>query len=122
VNVKRSHFDTTLLATLLFVGLDGLDALVSLDLGLGGHFSLDLLLPTVLDLLFGSLDSLVTVLTGLGALSLDLVKGHAHNGLAHLCGLACVSFLDIIDSDLLVLGAPFLGPAKVDSFDALVEH
>merc|ERR1719469_512795 len=62
------------------------------------------------------------IFLGLGSASLDLVKGHADDGLADLGGLAGVSLLGVFHSDLLVLGAPFLSPSKVNLFDALVEH
>jgi len=82
----------------------------------------DLLGLAVLDLLLVGLENLVTVFTGLGSSSLDLVKGHSDDSLADLGGLASVTLLDLLGSDLLVLGAPFLSPSKVDLFDALVEH
>jgi hypothetical protein len=89
---------------------------------LGGLLSSDLLGLTLLDFLLVGDDNLVAVFAGLCSASLDLIKGHADDGLADLGGLASVTLLDLFGSDLLVLGAPFLSPSKVDLFDALVEH
>jgi len=103
--------------------LDGLTCAGNVLLDrLHGFLGGDLLGLAFLDLLLGSEENLVAVFTGLGSASLDLVEGHADNRLADLGGLAGVSLLGVFHSDLLVLGAPFLSPSKVNLFDALVEH
>lgn len=96
-------------------GFAGVLGFVSLSLGsfLGLGF---------LDFLFGLSDDLVTGGTVFTALSLDFVEAHANDGLSDLHILLGKTFLDVFDSNLLVLVSPFHGPTEVNSFDTLVVH
>jgi len=92
------------------------------ELGLLGLLGGGSFLLAGLDLGGSGGESGVSVSSGLTGLSLDLVKGHADDGLADLLGLSSLSLLSLIGDDLLVLASPGQGPSEVDGADSLVEH
>lgn len=65
---------------------------------------------------------LVALFAGLGLLSLDIVKGHANDGLLDAGSLTGTLLGELIDADFLVEASPCKGPGELDSLDLLVVH
>ena len=93
-------------------------------LGLLGFVDLLLLLDfldvSVLDVLLGSLNGLISGGSILASLSLDFLETHADHGLLDSGGLSSSLLLDVVNSDFLILSSPGLGPGQLDWLDILV--
>ena len=85
-----------------------------------GFLGLHLLGLAILDILCELFGSLVSVFTGLGLLSADLLDGHTNDSLLDASGLARFLLLKFVNFNLLVVGSPCHGPGKLDRLDLLV--
>ena len=90
------------------------DSLLLLLLGL--HF----LEVSVLDILLGSFDGLISGGGILVTLSLDILETHTNNGFLDSSGLSGSLLLDVLSLYFLVLSSPGLGPGKLNGLNFLV--
>ena len=102
----------------------GLWSLLSSSLGdrllcillLGLHF----LEVSILNILLGSLDSLISGGTILVTLSLDILETHTDNGFLDSSGSSGSLLLDVLSLYFLVLSSPGLGPGELNGLNFLV--
>jgi hypothetical protein len=120
---QRAH---SLLGTLGAGGLDLSSSVLGLgdlgDLGLLSLLGLHILDLAGLNLGEGGVVLLVTFVTGLGLLALDLIERHANDSLLDAGGFAGALFSELVNTDFLVEASPCLGPGKLHGLDLLVEH
>ena len=106
-----------------------LNLLSSWGLGCGGSWlagllilflGLQLLLISILDVLLGRFDGLISGAGILITSSLDFFETHTDDSLLDSCGLSSFLSLNFLNSNFLVLSSPCLGPSKFNSLDLLV--
>lgn len=82
--------------------------------------SLHFLEVSVLDLLLGGINGLISGGRILVTLSLDVLETHTNDGFLDSCSFSGSLLLDVLSLNFLVLSSPGLGPGQLNRLDFLV--